>query len=207
MDTRTVFVLNGASQGRSYTMESRGFELLFGALSIVMDRFRVAGRLDDGGIDDRLNLYAEVDCGDVGFYGAALDLLGMCNAATGLLVANGTAVLSPHPGAGGTRIDGLSATVTLVPGAGGTGGIVEATFAGTEVPSIGHLPVVVLVDPATGEALECRYGANTERVVAADGRLAGVRLAIPEGIDARGKDAIVTVDLFPVARVRLPAPG
>jgi outer membrane protein assembly factor BamB len=204
MDTRTVFVLNGASQGRSYTMESRGFELLFGALSIVMDRFRVAGRLDDTGRDDRLNLYAEVDCGDVGFYGAALDLLGMCNAATGLLVANGTAVLSPHPGPGGTRIAGLTATVTHTPGAGGMGGTVEAIFAGTAVPSIGHLPVVVLVDPATGDAVECRYGANTQRAVAGDGRLTGVVLTVPDDIDARGKDAIVTVDLFPLARVRLP---
>jgi hypothetical protein len=151
-----------------------------------------------------LNLYAEVDCGDVGFYGAALDLLGMCNASTGLLVANGTAVLSPHPGPGGTRIAGLNATVTHTPGVGGKGGTVEATFAGAAVPSVGHLPVVVLVDPATGDAVECRYGANTQRVVAGDGRLTGVVLTVPDGIDARGKDAIVTMDLFPLARVRLP---
>ncbi len=206
-DTRTVFVMNGASQGRSYTMESRGFELLFGKLSIVLDRFRVAGRLDAAGADDRLNIYGEVNCGDISFYGAALDLLGLCNPSTGQMIANGTAVLSPHPGQGGTPIDGLSATVALTPGAAGTGGVVEATFAGTVLPpSAGHLPVIVLADPATGDAVECRYGANTDRVVDDAGRLTGVRLKVPEGVDARGKDAIVTVDLFPVARVRLPAP-
>ena len=203
MDTRSVFVMNGASQGRSYTMESRGFELLFGKLSIVMDRFRLAGQLDAKMVDDRLNLFAEVDCGKVSFYGPALDLLGLCNPSTGLLVSNGTAVLSPHVGPGGTPIDGLVATATLAPGPGGMGGVVEAVFSGTALASQGHLPVVVLADPVTGEGLECRYGANTQRVTSEDGRLAGVRLTVPDDVDARGRDAIITVDLFPVARVRL----
>ncbi len=203
-DTKTVFVLNGQSRGRSYAMESRGFELDFNGLSILMDLFRVAGRLGDDLADPAPNVYGEVTCANVGFYGAALDLLGLCGQDSGLMIANGTAALSPHPGTGGTKLPGLGATVLLTPGPLGKGGTLAATFTGTLLPSAGHLPVIVLIDPATGAALECRYGTSTQRVTDDAGQLTGVALKLPDAVDAHGMDAVVTVDLYPVTRSHLP---
>ena len=202
--TKTVFVLNGQSRGPSYAMESRGFELDFNGLSIVMDLFRIAGHLADDRTDPAPNVYGEVNCSKVGFYGAALDLLGLCGENTGLMIANGTASLSPHMGTGGTKIAGLGATATLAPGPQGKGGTLSASFTGALVPSDGHLPVIVLIDPATGAALECQYGTNTQRVANDAGLLTGVTLKLPDAIDARGMDAVVTVDLYPIARSHLP---
>lgn len=194
-DTTSAFVLNGRSVDRAFEMSSEGFQINFGALAIGMDLFRTSGRMRPDGQAPDLHLFAEVVCSDIGFYGALVDFLGMCHPDSGKLVATGTANLAPWTAVPGKAPEGVSARVVVSPGAAGLGGTVEATFEGPELAADNHLPLVVLADPATGRAVECRYGANTRRLADGNGTLRGVRLDVPDDVDATRLTPIVTLDL------------
>jgi outer membrane protein assembly factor BamB len=199
--TKSVFTLHGTSVGDFLALEGRGFTLDVSGVSIGMDLFRVAGRLAADLTSPSLNLYGEVVCAEVESFGPVLDILGLCNPDSGKLIANGTAMLAPHPGPEGRRPAVVIAAVQ-VEGAGADRAVV-ATFSGATLEAAEHLAAIVLVKAGTVDAVDLPYGAALSQVTDAQGHLTGVRLPVPASADLAGTEAIVVLDLFPVAEVPL----
>ena len=170
-----------------------------------MDLLRLSGLLGQDLSADELSAYGEVKCSNIEFFGTALDILGLCNPDTGKMLANGTAMLRPHTGQEGIKPEGLSvADFTYVPNGGFYGsGYLEAAFGSNSLPAAESLPVILVLDTATGEAMDMDYGINTEKLADGQGNTSGVRLNLQPGFDPAAKKAIVTYNLFPMAEFDL----
>ena len=199
-DTKSIFPLNGRYVDSYFSIAGTGFVLDVTGVSITLDLFRVAGLLAPDLTADRLNIYAEVSCANVEFFGVALELLGLCNPESGKMIVNGTAMLAPQTGTLGMRPAGLAVEDVTVSPTGGLygGGTITATFSPNELDVDRQLPVILLVDPATGEALELGYGTSLEKSADGLGHLASVTLSLPAGFDPTGLRAVVLDNLFPL---------
>jgi outer membrane protein assembly factor BamB len=199
-DTKTIFPLNGSFLDSFFTATGSGLTVDVSGVGIALDVFRVSALLAPDRTAQEINLFAEATCSAIERFGIVLNLLGLCHPDTGKLVVNGTADFAPHPGPEGTRPAGLAvASLDYVPTGGWRGGgVFEAAFTGTDEPAAEHLPAILVMDLATGQALELAYGANTEKLVDDAGRLAGVRFHPPAGFNPVGTKAVVLFDLFPL---------
>ncbi|MFA6033733.1 MAG: hypothetical protein WC889_12605, partial [Myxococcota bacterium] len=170
-------------------------------VSITLDLFRIAGLMNADNSAKAIDIYAAVTCSNIETFGQVLGMLGLCNPGTGKMILNGTANLEPHPGTEGKRPEGVSVMSVKASKTGGKngGGYVEAAFSGNPGKAADHLPVIVLLDVATGEPLNVDLGLDTEKQIDGDGVLTGVRLNLPKtGVDPFGRKAVVTYDLFPL---------
>ena len=205
--TKSIFVLNGVMTGDYLTMESGGFGLTFNNVDIITDRFIINGHLDQKLSSDSLGVYAEVTCANIEFFGAQLDMVGLCNPDSGKMVLNGTAMTRPVDYYG-QRPDITVETVSLQPAAGGPpAGTLDVAFApGHALKADSHAVAVLLLN-AQGRAAEVSYGLDTTVTTDADGLLSGVTLALDGDLDAAGMTAVVVVDLFPVHRQQVSWPS
>ncbi|MBZ0272832.1 PQQ-binding-like beta-propeller repeat protein [bacterium] len=191
-DSKSIFALNGQSIDSYFALEGAGFAVSITDVDIRLDDFRASGRLYPDLTSDPLNIYGEVTCANVEFFGTQLDILGLCHPDSGKLIVNGTALFSPAPGDLGSRpdidVDSIDAGADFV----------RANFTANDLPAADHLPIVVLLDDATGRAVELDYGLSLEKAAKPNGTLASVTLHLPDGFDLSGKTAVVLVNLYPV---------
>ena len=197
--TRTAFTLNGRIEDTYFYLTSDGFSLDVTGVSIDMDLFRISGRLNQDLSSESLNMYAEVTCKNIEFFGASLNLLGLCNPGSGKLIANGTALLEAHDGDLGQRPEAMVSSIsTTFEGGWFGGGTVQAMFTGGELPADEHFAAIVLVDNETGLAKGISLGVSLEKITSEAGILTGVRLHLPPKTDLTDARAVVVLDLFPL---------
>jgi outer membrane protein assembly factor BamB len=199
LETKSIFVLNGQYLDSFFWLQGNGFTLDVTGVSIGLDLFRLSGVMEPDLSVPGLTAYAEVTCADIEFYGSLLDMLGLCHFESGKLIVNGTALVAEHTGQEGNRPEGI--TVESVQA---SATHVEATFAANALKASEHLPVILMVDPQSVQAIELDYGLSLERVVGQDDTLAGVRLALPDGFVPSGKKVVVLLDMFPLHTEVLP---
>jgi outer membrane protein assembly factor BamB len=181
------------------------FEVEFNGFNLPFDSFRISTRTDT-----TLNalqspaLIARAKCGDIQFYGAALQALGLCNPDTDILLASGAAELKAHQGGTQSAPAGLG-TVTLqrMAASGGQPAAVVASFSGSSLMASQHNFGILLVDATTGTPLNLGYIAGTQATPASDGTIASVSLAVDTL--AGPVRAYAMVDAYPAARAELPA--
>ena len=196
--TKSIFVLNGSYEGEYLSLSSNGFSVEITDVSIVMDQFRMAGKLDADLAADEMNIYAEVTCSNIESFGSQLDMVGLCNPDSGKMIVNGTTMVKKHVGDEGRRPQGLTVQNVAFVSNAGSHGAFEATFAANTLPSEDHL-AVLLVGPKDGnEFLGLQYGMNREQSANDDGSLHQVRLVLPKVLAAGEYRALVVVDLYPV---------
>ncbi len=201
LPTRTLIAFNGDFVDRYFSLHSDEFAVDVASVHIVLDLFRVSGRLDDDLTSPGLSAYTEVLCDNVEFFGFALDLLGMCHPESGKMIANGSAMLEPHAGGLGVAPENLSVeSVEWHPTGGQFGfGYVEARFAANDFVAGEHQTALVLVDPDETRAVELEYGTYTQVIPDVDGALDRVRLSLKDDLDLSNMDVYVIFDLFPLS--------
>jgi outer membrane protein assembly factor BamB len=198
VDTKSVFPLNGEFEDAFFWLYGEGFVVDVSGVSIAMDSFRVASGITPELTADALNVYAEVTCANIEFFGLALNLLGLCNPESGKMIANGTAMIAPPAGDLGARPDLEVASLTRTDSGGlYGGGWLQAVFAPNDLIADEELPVILVLD-ADGQAMELGYGASLEKLANGDGGLKAVRLHLAPGFDPAGKTVVTIVNLYPV---------
>ncbi len=163
--------------------------------AIGFDTFRASGALgDDGGAQGAMNVQATTTCGDIDFYGAFLQRLGLCNPETDSLVAFGAALF-----------DATADRVTVMPEGVGvvsfelTDGAVVATLTDTSLRASEHATALVLVDAANGSVVPLPYGLDVRRTETDDGLVASVRLPLGDTTMPDEVRAWLMVDSYPTA--------
>ncbi|NLH49321.1 MAG: PQQ-like beta-propeller repeat protein [Myxococcales bacterium] len=206
VDTKSIFGLNGEYRDSYFAFGGEGFRLDITGVSIAMDLFRLSGLLAPDLTADNLNIYDEVTCAEIEFFGFALNLLGLCSPDSGKMIVNGTALLAPQTGGEGLRPAGLAIDELTYHATGGTlgGGYLEASFQPNDLPAAEQLPVILVVDDENFAAIDLQYGTNLEKSATGTGKLDGVRLNLPPGFDPTGKSAYVIVNLYPLYSAALP---
>jgi outer membrane protein assembly factor BamB len=205
-DTQTIFPMNGQSIDSYFAVAGAGLNVDVSGVSIALDLFRVAGEIPPNLTYESLNIYAEVTCADIQFFGFALELLGLCNPTSGIMTVNGTAMLAPQVGPEGQKPAGIVVTGLTYEATGGAygGGWLEADFAPNKLTAAQQLPVILVIDETTGEAVTMNYGSSLQRLADAAGHLTGVKLNLPQGFDATAKSAIVVLNLYPIFQEAIP---
>jgi hypothetical protein len=199
-DTISIFTMNGAYRDSYFDLAGQGFAIDVSGVSIAMQYFRVGGWLQPDRTADDLDVYAEVNCGDIEFFGLALYLLGLCNPETDKLIVNGTALVAPAREELGVRPAALAVEYFGYEPTGGQfgGGYFEARFSANDLDAATQLPVIVVIHRADGEAISLPYGTSLERLADGAQHLAGVRLHLPDTFSPEGLRAVVLVNLYPI---------
>jgi outer membrane protein assembly factor BamB len=200
-----AFPLAGRYRDDSVILSDRGLTLTFSFGPVPFERIDFRGQLSRRlRMRPGANLYAEVVCADVPFYGAFLaPLTRLCNA-EGRLVASGTFITRAYPrrGDANRRPDGLAVTDVQLVRPGAADGSVVARLGRSgdaPYPTGEHVLSILLVDAATGAPVVLDHA--TETTVASD----EVVLRIPAGTVVPDRvTAYVVADVFPLDRRALP---
>ncbi|HEY1591770.1 MAG TPA: PQQ-binding-like beta-propeller repeat protein [Solirubrobacteraceae bacterium] len=205
--TTLTFPLAGGYEHDSLLLQSHNTTLTFSFGPVPAQRLVVRAQLSRSLVArPGADIYAEVSCPDVPFYGPLLPTLRLCNNQD-KLVSNGTFVTSAY-GSRGTanqRPRGLGvAGVTLQRPTAVAAGSAVATLVlarGAHYPAANHLVSVVLTDAATGAAVGLNYSANVKNVADGHGDIERAELTIPAGTSLPAKvRAYVVADVFPLGQ-------
>ncbi len=193
--TPSLVALDGTLDGASFAMNGTGLTLVTGGPPIPIDDFRLASQFDAAGrFDAGTSMVARAGCSDLGLIGTFLTLFQLCNGA-GEFVSVGTIRGEVYDGGANQRPAGVE--VTALERADRD---VTARFAAPGYKLAEHLPAIVLIDDATGRAVQLDY--RKALVAAADGAgdLASVTLRVPANVALPASlRATVVTDLFPLA--------
>lgn len=138
-------------------INEEGFTVEFNGFPLPFQFFRVATTLDaEGNALHSPWLNAKTICDEIDFYGPFLDLLGFCNAETGLLDAVGGAEFRPVGDGSQSAPSGLGTV-----GLGRDGDVIAATLSGTTLLSEQHNFGILLLDAATGVPVGLNYTERT----------------------------------------------
>ena len=185
--TTLTFPLAGGYQHDSLLLQSQNTTLTFSFGPVPAQRLVVRAQLSRSLVArPGADIYAEVSCPDVPFYGPLLPTLRLCNNQD-KLISNGTFVTSAY-GSRGTanqRPRGLGvAGVTLSgrpPSAAGSAVATLTLARGAHYPAANHLVSIVLTDAATGAPVGLNYSANIKNVADGHGDIERAELTIPAG--------------------------
>ncbi|MBL8055756.1 MAG: PQQ-binding-like beta-propeller repeat protein [Anaerolineales bacterium] len=201
--------LSGRYQGDAFQLANRRFHMAVTGIPIPFKRFELRGRLGaDGRVRPGAAAFAETDLLAIPTFGPLLALAGLGTNVIEKLLTVGTYVTRPYAGPANRRPAGVSlAGVDFEPPAGPHAGRVSAQLRlapGAAYPLAEHLPGLLLLDARTGEPVPLDYHAGLTARADAAGNVWTVTLALPA--DTRlpsALDAIVLLDVFPLARVSL----
>jgi hypothetical protein len=208
--TTLAFPLAGGYQHDSLLLQAQNATLTFSFGPVPVQRLVVRARLSRSLVAlPGADIYGEVSCPDVPFYGPLLPTLRLCNS-QGKLISNGTFVTSAYRsrGTANQRPPGLGvAGVTLQRPTAATAGSAVATLAlarGARYPASNHLVSIVLTDADTGSPVGLNYSANLKNVADGHGNIQRAELTIPAGTALPAKiRAYVVADVFPLAQYAL----
>jgi outer membrane protein assembly factor BamB len=208
-----AFPLAGRYRDDAVILSDRGLTLTFSFGAVPFQRIDFRGQLSSRlRMRPGANLYAEVVCADVPFYGPFLvPLTRLCNA-EGKLIASGTFITRAYPrrGPANKRPTGLRASdVALQHPSAIADGAVTATLTrsgGRPYLAREHVTSILLVDAASGAPLVLDYAKTTAVTADANGEASHIALAIPAGTALpESVTAYVIADVFPLHREPFPA--
>jgi outer membrane protein assembly factor BamB len=205
--------LSGTVRGGDFILEARDFTLAVTGIPIPFRSLELRGRFGPGlVVEPGASLLAETDVLSIPTFGPYLVLAGLANDLFRELVAVGTFLTRPYAGAASRRPPGVEVeSVTWEPPGRGRVGHVTATLhrtPGLQLPQAARRGAILLLDAARERAVALPYRERLATEADPRGGLARVRLEIPRGAELPDSlEAIVLVDVFPLARVRLREPG
>jgi outer membrane protein assembly factor BamB len=167
--------------------------------SLAFESFRLHGRLDETGNATgpfTLNVFAK--CSDIAMYGMFLQMLGMCNPQTDVLLGFGAALLN-RSGDGLQSLPGEPGELAFAIVDEG----VEVTATDSGFPFDDHRYAVLLVDTATDTPVPLDYGLKTEQEGDDDNMFTRVLLKAKADNLPESFDAWLMVDTYPVAMEHL----
>ena len=177
------------------TFELNGFENEAGF-------WRITARTDRRGAAEGTSGTAiAVDCAKIGFYGQALQDLGMCAPGRPMQIYGG-AELSV-PGTGVQRAPSGVGTVRFAR----AGDRIVATLAGSRLRPAATNLSLLLLDPATGLPLPADYSYGTERTMNRDRTVATVSVPLPVAGRPAAIRAYLMADAYPAARATVALGG
>lgn len=195
------FALDLDYEGGLVTLSTHeGFTLKFNGWEMPYDLFRIATRVDPASgapAGTAAGTYI-VKTDEIGIYGPFLKLLGVSDTKTGRMYVAGGANFGPHGSGTGHAPEGVGeVSITL-----GKGEAV-ADVTGSNLRVGEHVFGLLLVDAASGHPIGISYAAATHVEAAADGTVARVRVALPDGKPAGAVRAYYMVDTYPAYRTEL----
>ena len=192
-----AFPLSGRYRDDSLLLSQSGLTLTFSFGDVPLRRFDLRMQM---GTDRRArgaSLTAEVFCPEVPVYGAALQAIGLCNAAN-VLPSSGTFITGPYRGPANKRPKGVRLASLRREGR-----TVVARLGGAPLDARRHSANVLLTDADTGAVLSLDYRKRTSLKLV-HGAIRVIRLQIPAttSLPARIKAYVIT-DVFPLAEREL----
>jgi outer membrane protein assembly factor BamB len=203
-DTATVFPLSVHWEDGLITLAATdGLALEVMNVTLSFGAFRVSAQLgDDGGAVGAPRVHVSALCSEIDFYGAFLQMLGLCNPQTDALEAYGTVLLEPSG-------DGVQAA----PGGAGTaafatdGATFTAALDGATLSPEDHRFALLLVDATSGTPLNVDYAADTTWETDGSGHVTAVTLTpatpVTSGLEVR---TYLMVDTYPAGVDTLTVP-
>jgi hypothetical protein len=204
--------LSGTVRDGDFVLEARDFTLAVTGIPIPFRSLELRGRFGPGlAVEPGASLLARTDVLSIPTFGPYLVLAGLANDLFRELVAVGTFLTRPYTGAASRRPPGVEVeSVTWEPPARGRAGTVTATLhrgPGVRLPEAERRGAILLLDAARERAVALPYRERLGTEADPRGDLARVRLEIPPDAELPDSlEAIVLVDVFPLARVRLGEP-
>jgi hypothetical protein len=201
--------LSGAVRGGDFILAAHDFTLPVTGIPIPFRRFELRGRFAPGlAVEPGASLLAATEVLSIPTFGPYLVLAGLANDLFRELVVSGTFVTRPYAGAASRRPSGVELeSVTWEPPGRGRAGRVTATLRsapGAGLPEAERRGAILLLDAGRERAVALPYRERLASEADARGELARLRLEIPAGTELPDSlEAIVLVDVFPLARVRL----
>lgn len=199
--SKALFPLTLGRDGDSVAfLNQGGFSLEALNATIQFQSFRMDGRLDaQGAVVGDLRMLVSTVCSEIPFYGAFLQGLGLCNPQTDLLLAYGASQFRPHLTGTHVAPAGVGA-VTFQRDSRG----VHATVAGSTLVAADHAVALLLLDGVTRAPVNVAYGLNTTKDANGGGQLTAVHLTPGTATLPASLQAVLLVDLYPVASQSLP---
>jgi outer membrane protein assembly factor BamB len=201
--------LSGSVRGGDFTLANQRFQMAVTGIPIPFRRFELRGRFGPGfAVHPGASLFAAADVLSIPTFGKWLVLAGLANDVWRELVATGAFITRPYAGPASRRPAGVEVeSVVFVPPANGREGRVTAALRlapGAALPADRHRAGLLVFDRAREEAVSLPYAEGTLPAAGADGNLTRVSLGIPAGTRLpESLEAIVLVDVYPIARIRL----
>jgi len=186
------------------TMENdQHFEVDFNGFTLPFESLRVAAHTDSTGRAlESPSLVARAICGDIPFYGAFLQRLGLCNPMTDVLAAWGAAELRPFGSTGTTAAPSGIGTVSVA----SAGGTITASFGSSTIIAADHVLGILLVDATTSMPVNLDYVRGTTSTTNADGTLATISVALGTTPPSGAMRAHVMIDAYPIAHASVTLP-
>ena len=157
--------------------------------------WRIAARLDRRGAAIGTSGTAlSVDCAKIGFYGQALEDLGVCAPGRPMQIYGGAELRVP--GSGVQRAPAGVGTVRFAR----AGDRIAAVLTGSRLRPDRQNLSLLLLDARTGRPLGADYSYGTQRTANADGTAAAVSVPLPAGAQPAAVRAYLMVDAYPAAR-------
>lgn len=205
--TSLGFALAGGYRGDSLSLEAANPTLTFSFGPVPVQRLVLRAQLSRSLVaKPGADIYAEVACADVPFYGPLLPTQRLCND-EGKLIANGTFVTSAYSRRGlanrrprGLRVTGMSLTRPTASSAGSAVATLGLSRHAS-YPSRKHLVAIVLTDASTGAPVGLNYTADLTDTPGRHGNIARATLSIPAKTQLPTHvRAYVVADVFPLAQ-------
>jgi outer membrane protein assembly factor BamB len=195
--------LNGRYQGADFVAVDQNFPMPITGINIPFNLFELRGTFNPDGTTTHPAAFASADTLSIPTFGPYLVIAGLANNWYKDMLVAGTYVTRPYDGAAnhapqGIHVSNLSVTT---PGKDAAGSII-VTFAldpGAAYLSAEHRAGILLVDPATNEAVYMDYKANLSTQADAAGNTQSVTLVLPKGLSLPASARVfVMLDVFPV---------
>ena len=205
--TALGFAVAGGYEGSSLLLQAQNPTLTFSFGPVPVQRLVMRATLSRRLVaQPGADIYGEVSCPAVPFYGPLLPTLRLCNDED-KLISNGTFVTSAYDrrGTANVRPRGLSVQgVTLQRPTETSDGSAVARLRlapGAGYPASSHLVSIVLTAADTGAPVGINYTAELKTVQDAHGNIAGADLTIPKGTSLPAHvRAYVVADVFPLGQ-------
>jgi outer membrane protein assembly factor BamB len=202
-DSDFTLPLNGRYQGADFIAIDQNFPMPITGINIPFNLFELRGRLNSDGTTTYPAAYASTDALSIPTFGPYLVIAGLANNWYKELLVSGTYVTRYFDGTANHAPKGIQVSdARFSSPTKDTDGLVTAAFVldpGASYPASEHRAGLLLVDPATQEAVYMDYTANLSTRADAAGNIQSVTLTLPRGTKLPEKlDVYVILDVFPV---------
>jgi hypothetical protein len=195
--------LNGTYQGADFVAVDQKFPMPITGINIPFNLFELRGTLNADGTTAHPAAFASTDTLSIPTFGPYLVIAGLANNWYKDMLVAGTYVTRPYDGFANHAPAGINVGgVTFKAATQGAAGAVTAAFAldpGARYAAADHRAGVLLIDPATGQAIYMDYKANLATQADSVGNLQSVTLTLPAKMELPAQvQAVVLLDVFPV---------
>ena len=195
--------LNGRYQGNDFIAIDQDFPMPITGINIPFNLYELRGSFNPDLTTARPAAFASTDTLSIPTFGPYLVIAGLANNWYKDMLVAGTYVTRPYDGAANHAPTGIRVSdVTFSPPSKDVAGTVTATFAldsGTSYPAAKHRAGLLLIDPATNQAVYMDYKNSLITQADTAGNLQTVTLTLPAGMSLpKDVQVYVMLDVFPV---------